>query len=100
MLENYFLAIINIRNICSHNGVLYDYNQPKAIKTIPNKHYRVKESNKSNLNASIRLILFILSKISINRTKELEDKLKEIFNNFDGGDEVKKVIADKINFDL
>lgn len=100
MLENYFLSIINIRNICSHNGILYDYNQPKAIKTIPNKYYRIKGDNKSNLNASIKLILFILSKISRNRAEELEIKLKEIFNNFDGGDEVRKVVNDKVNFDL
>lgn len=100
MLENYFLAIINIRNICSHNGVLYDYNQPKDIWKIPNKYYRVKNRNNNNLNASIRLILFILSKVSINRAKELELKLKELFSCFDGDVEVKKVIADKINFDL
>lgn len=100
MLENYFLAIINIRNMCSHNSVLYDYNQPVNIWKIPNKYYRVKSRNNNNLNASIRLILFIVSKISKNRAEELEVKLKDIFNNFKGNEEVLKVINNKISFDL
>lgn len=100
MLENFFIAIINIRNVCSHHAVLYDYNQPKKIWRIPNKYYRGLSRNRNNLMASLRLILFILSKVSKNRANELENKLKELFNNFNGSEYVKKVIEDKINFDL
>lgn len=50
--------------------------------------------------ASLRLVLFILSKISKNRANELERKLKDLFNKFNGCENVKKVINDKINFDL
>lgn len=50
--------------------------------------------------ASIRLILFILSKISIHRANELEEKLREIFTHFDACADIKKVIKEKINFDL
>ena len=96
----FFLSIINIRNICSHNGVLYDFNQPIGIRRIPNKYYRHKTSNHTNLNASIRLILFIMSKISINRADEMEQKLKELFGNFKCNRHVKKIIDEKINFDL
>lgn len=100
MLENFFLAIINIRNVCSHHAVLYDYNQPKKIWRIPNKYYRGTSRNRNNLTASIRLILFILSKISIHRANELEEKLREIFTHFDACADIKKVIKEKINFDL
>lgn len=100
MLENFFLAIINIRNVCSHHAVLYDYNQPTKIWKIPNKYYRGTSRNRNNLMASLRLILFILSKISINRSEELEQKLKDIFNDFEACDSIKNVIKEKINFDL
>lgn len=100
MLENYFTAIIRIRNICSHNGVLYDYNQPVNIWRIPNKYYRVKTRNNNNLNASIRLIMFILSKISLNRADEMEQKLIQLFKDLDCCDDIKNIINDKINFDL
>lgn len=100
MLENFFLAIISIRNVCSHHAVLYDYNQSTKIWRIPNKYYRGTSRNRNNLMASLRLILFILSKISINRSKELEQKLKDIFNDFEACDSIKNVIKKKINFDL
>src|SRR5690606_13827207 len=72
VLENHILGLINIRNICSHSGVLFDYNQPKGIRKIPCKRYKLKTRDQSNLNASIRLILFILSKVSQNRANDLE----------------------------
>lgn len=100
LLNNYIISIINIRNICSHNGVLFDFNQPIGIKRIPNQKYRLKTSNTTNINASIRLILFILSKVSLNRTNELEQKLIDTFKEGKQKKLVKRIITDKIKFDL
>lgn len=100
LLDNFFRAIINIRNICSHNAVLYDYNQPIGIKRIPNKYYRNKTRFNTNLNSSLRLILFILSKISVNRANDLERDLKELFNKARLNPLVNRMITDKIKFDL
>lgn len=71
ILRDYLAAILNIRNICSHSGVLFDYKQPKGINSIPDNNYELKDGDLSSLYASIRLISFILSKISLNRTLEL-----------------------------
>lgn len=100
MLENFFTAIIRIRNICSHNGVLYDFNQPVNIGKIPNKRYCVKTRNNNNLNASMKLILLILSKISVNRAEEMEQKLNQLFADLDCCEEVQRIIEQKINFDM
>ncbi|WP_193810757.1 Abi family protein [Kaistella flava (ex Peng et al. 2021)] len=100
ILENFFTAIIRIRNICSHNGVLYDFNQPVNIGKIPHKRYGVKTRNNNNLNASMKLILFILSKISVNRAEEMEQKLIKLFADLDCCEEVQRVIEQKINFDI
>ncbi len=100
LLDNYFRAIINIRNICSHNAVLYDYFQPTGIRRIPNIYYRIKNQQNSNLNASLRLILFILSEISNNRAKELEKGLKELFEDGRKNKFVNRMIDEKIIFDL
>ena len=100
LLDNYLISIINIRNICSHNGVLFDYNQPIGIKRIPNLKYRINNGNTSNLNASLRLILFVLSKVSKNRANELEIKLKELFSNISNNEIVNNLLISKIKFDL
>lgn len=100
LLNNYFISIINIRNICSHNGVLFDYNQPIGIKRIPNLKYRINTGNTSNLNASLRLVLFILSKVSKNRATDLELELKSLMSTTSENDIVKNIINSKIKFDL
>lgn len=100
LLNNYFISIINIRNICSHNGVLFDYNQPIGIKSIPNLKYRLKTQNNTNLNASLRLLLFILSKVSKNRANDLEQELQCLLANASQNELVKNIINSKIKFDI
>lgn len=100
LLMNYFTALINIRNICSHNAALFDYNQPYGIKRIPNLYYRIKTQNTTNLNASIRLLLFILSKVSKNRANDLEMDLKKLFKEANECEAVSQIIKSKIMFDI
>lgn len=88
-----------IRNISSHNEVLYDFNQPVNIGKIPHQRYCVKTRDNNNLNTSMKLILFILSKISVNRAEEMKQKLIQLFEDLDFSEEVQNSIKDKINFD-
>jgi len=91
---------VNIRNICSHSGILFDYNQPFGIKRIPNNKYRFKNRNQTNLNASVRLILYILSKVSQNRADELETKIKDLINKSKANNVLNNIIETKIGFDI
>ncbi|MCL7987055.1 Abi family protein [Sphingobacterium sp. lm-10] len=100
VLKNHILALINIRNICSHSGVLFDYNQPVGIKRIPDRRYRLKTRNQTNLNASIRLILFVLSKVSENRGDELLESLKVLIDGVRGHVVIEKIINEHIAFDI
>lgn len=100
ILIDYLTAILNIRNICSHSNVLFDYNQPTGIPRIPNKRFRIKSRNTTNLNASLRLILFILSKISINRTNELEELFYLKVNESKQNEKLKDIVDTHINLDL
>ena len=100
VLENHILGLINIRNICSHSGVLFDYNQPNGIMRIPNKRYRLKTRNQTNLNASIRLILFVLSKVSQNRADDLERELINLFSSARENKAVNEMIDQHVVFDV
>lgn len=97
--KNHITAIVNIRNICSHNGILFDYNQPTGIRKIPNKQYQVKSRNQTNLNASICVILNILTIISKNRADELKSALHELINHAKEIPELKKIVETKICFE-
>lgn len=98
--ENHIISLVNIRNICSHNGILFDYNQPKGVKRIPKKEYRIKERSQTNLNASISVILNILSTISENRTIELQSKLKELIASAAKNEKLKQIIETKIAYKI
>ena len=78
ILQNFISSVVFVRNMCAHGNVLYDLKQPKGIKPIPNKAYFF--SNAHSLDASIKVIGFLLSKISINREKDLQIKLSEKLN--------------------
>lgn len=97
---NHITSIVNIRNICSHNGVLFDYNQPVGIKKIPNEKYQIKSRNQTNLNASISVILNILETISKNRSFELIETLNQLISKTTEKKELKNIIQNKIGYEI
>jgi abortive infection bacteriophage resistance protein len=98
--ENHVNSMVNIRNICSHNGILFDYNQPKGVKKIPKEEYKIKERSQTNLNASISVILSTLSTISENRTVELKAELDKLFSKASQNDKLKQIIDSKIGYKI
>lgn len=100
VFENHIRSMINIRNICSHSSVLFDYHQPKGIRKIPDPYYRAKGRDVTSLNISLRLILFYLSKISVNRAKELEKDLIKLFTEAFENIEIKNIIENQTELDL
>ena len=82
------------------NHILVDCNQPLGIRRIPNKQYRLRTRNQTNLNASIRLILFVLSKVSQNRANDLERELIALFASARTNGAVSEMIDQHIVFDL
>lgn len=100
-LYEYLAAILNIRNICSHSGVLFDYRQRKGIRKIPDSRFRPHEANQTNLNTSICLILFMLSKVSQNRANDLKKELLDVFRRaINKNEKLKNIIVDNIGFEL
>lgn len=100
VFENHITSIVYIRNICSHNGILFDYNQPKGVKKIPKEQYRIKERSQTNLNASISVILNILSTISENRTIELKTELGKLVSGASKNEKLKQIINSKIGYKI
>jgi abortive infection bacteriophage resistance protein len=98
--QNHITAIVNIRNICSHNGILFDHNQPIGVRKIPNKQYRIKSRNQTNLNASICVIFSILSIISKNRANDLKAQLDKLIAENMAIPELKQIIETKVGYEI
>lgn len=100
VFSNHLSSIVNIRNICSHNGVLFDYNQPIGIKKIPNEKFQIKSRNQTNLNASISVVLNILETISKNRSGELKENLNSLISKTTEKVKLKNIIQNKIGYEI
>lgn len=96
VFDNFIQTIVYVRNMCSHGGVLYDLKQPKGIRKIPGKQYKFR--NQHSLDASIKAIRYILSKISVNREAEMKIKLDNLFSNFQNNNNIENIIKNNINY--
>mgnify|MGYP006093187695 CR=1 FL=1 len=85
-----------IRNTCAHSGVIFDLKTPKGIKPPPNTIFN--KNNRHSLDSSIKTILCILSVISENRKKEMENKIDELFKKHAINPVVKTIIEQKIGY--
>ncbi|SMC86882.1 Abi family protein [Chryseobacterium sp. YR221] len=99
-LENYLEALIKLRNICSHNGTLYDFNQPTGIFKMKGQKYAFKNRDATCLNSSFLLVLFILEKISKSREIELTTKIKDLMDEASKNSKLAEIIKNEIKFAL
>jgi abortive infection bacteriophage resistance protein len=94
VLEAHIKIILNLRNICAHNGVLYDFKTTKGIKNIPGLNINTNERH--SLTGVFKLFGFYLSKISKNRSSEFEKSILDLKNNMKLNLEVRAIIAENI----
>jgi abortive infection bacteriophage resistance protein len=94
VFEGHIRIILNIRNICAHNGILFDYNSPKGIKSIPDLD--INHKNRNSLAGVMKLISFYISKISINRQIDFDQALKDLKTELNPNLLVKSVVAENI----
>ncbi len=98
VFDNFIQSVVYVRNMCSHGGVLYDLTQPKGISKIPSDKYLF--NNRQSLDASIKVIRYLLAQISVNREVEMDKKLADLFGQFKSNTVIKNVIRQKINYTL
>jgi abortive infection bacteriophage resistance protein len=78
ILENYFSTLVEIRNICAHNAVLFDHKLYKELKKGP--AFNVFDGNTYSVFSAIKVIWFILNSISINRANDFKNSIISLFN--------------------
>ena len=93
-MESLNSFIINIRNICAHNGVLFDYRSPKGIKNIPGLD--INDRNRNSLEGVLKLVTFYIEKISVNRKNDFISEIEKLKSELNTNLAVKGIIAENI----
>lgn len=92
---NLIETIILIRNCCAHGDVLFDFNTPKGISVLPQIELN---NDRNSLYSCVKVIYYFLGTISDNRKIEMQDRITEIFKNFDNNENIKKIIEKSIKY--
>lgn len=97
---NKFLRLLHtvrqMRNICAHSGILFDYRLPQSINSIPQITFNGEDRN--SVDACIKVISFFTKCISINRHNDIEENINVLFNKHEDNALIKDMIRNKINY--
>ena len=89
-------TIRQVRNICAHSGVLFDYTLPLSVSSIPQITYN--KGDRNSLDASIKVIGFFIQTISVNRYNDFQDDIKGFFDKRKKDPILQQVIIDRIKY--
>lgn len=96
-LINQLNSIVYVRNRCAHNAVTFDIRLPKPLNSIPEIEYS--NNKRSNLDAVIKVISFILNNISINRESDFNTSVEKLFKSFKGNQRIREIIETQIGYE-
>lgn len=96
ILLNYFNSLLEIRNICAHNGVLFDHTLYRRLQNGP--AVTITAINSCQLFSVIRVILFILNAISKNRVTDMQNEITALFEKHRNNDAIYRIINDCIGY--
>jgi len=89
-------TIVFVRNTCAHGGVLFDFATPKGISILPSISFN--NNNRHSLDSAIKIILFIVNKISHDREQELKNILTNLFEKHKDNKAIKDIIINNIGY--
>lgn len=76
--ENYIHIIRQVRNVCAHGLVLYDFRLPIAIRRGPAGNY---SCDRNNVIGALTVVKYMMSQISLNRSKEFSIEINSLYEN-------------------
>jgi abortive infection bacteriophage resistance protein len=96
VLENYFNTLVEMRNICAHNAILFDHTLYRRLQNGP--AIQTTTQNANQVFPAIKVIWYILNNISQNRADEMKNEIISLFNKHKGNDLIRYVIENSIGY--
>ncbi|MEI8087205.1 MAG: Abi family protein, partial [Paludibacter sp.] len=85
VLDNYLTRIITIRNICSHNNILFDHRFEKSIVSGP--AITINNSNQFKLYSGIRLVNYLHNQLPFVEVDKILLEVSDLVDEFKNEDE-------------
>lgn len=95
---NFMTTIKQVRNVCAHSAVIFDFHTPRGINRIP--AFEFNDNNRHSLDSSIKVILYILSQISTTRHDEMQEDIDRLFNKHAENAVLKDIIESKMGYNF
>jgi abortive infection bacteriophage resistance protein len=78
VFENYFRAIVELRNLCAHGSTLFDHKMAYPLRN--GIALIINDKNRNKIFSVIKILHYILQKISNNRAKDMENEINQLFD--------------------
>ena len=78
--ENYFRAIVELRNLCAHGSTLFDHKLAYPLRN--GIALTINEKNRNEIFSAIKILHYMLQKISDNRAKDMENEINQLFGKY------------------
>lgn len=92
---NLIQTVVHLRNICAHGAVLFDLQVPRGVKKLPGLNL---QNDRHSLNAAIKVVLFLLGKVSENRKVEMEEAVHELLDKHKKNEVLKTILEEKMMY--
>jgi len=89
-------TVRQIRNICAHSGVLFDFSLPQSVNSHPKINFN--GSDRNSLDASLKVIAFLLESISANRLADFKSNIYSFFEQHKVKPHLNKIIRNNIKY--
>lgn len=89
-------AIVFLRNNCAHSNVVFDLRNPYGLPSLP--FYEFNNRDRHSLDSCLKILNFILSNVSTNRSDEFLRGIDHIFNEFKEDGKIRELIERSINY--
>ncbi len=93
---NLLNTIVYVRNCCAHSSVLFDLNLSKSISAF--SEIKFNSTERHNLDACIKVILYVVGKISNSRKEEMEIAIGTLFNSHHDNKIIQNIVKNKIGY--
>lgn len=94
VFENYLNVILDIRNVCAHGNILFDYSPSRSIRRGPAMMQDVGVNQ--NLNGVLKVVCYFINEVSVHRYDNFIEEVYKLLSK-DSYSEVVKNIIKKIS---